>query len=473
MEVLDPTRWAEQEFGEAKLGDVRRTRTLVEVAENLAGTPGGTLCASVSDWSLLKRGYSLLACEKVTYAAIMARHIERTRSALRESGEYFVTEDTTTLNYDSHLKIDGMGWMGDGRLGLSVHTSLVTRIERWDGEGRPVVTVVGMARQEAWTRHGESKRKTKSKDQRRKGHRESERWAVVVDELSHPPLHVRWTYMADRESDIFSVFSRCQQEGWDFIIRASEPRALVGEEGHVIEAAARGRLLGRKTVSLRARSATRERPAVAAREAVVEVRSTTVTVRPPRKLHPKPKAVTLHIVEVREVDPPPDAEPLYWVLLTSWSCSTLDEAWRVAQSYATRWLIEEYHKALKTGTGVEKAQLTTYARIHSLVGILAIVALRLLSMKLLAKALPDAPITEEVIGPDFLEVLEARFGTPKGGWTYRTTLVTIARLGGFPARKSDGLPGWITIWRGWQKLIAMVEGVELIRAARRRRGNSG
>lgn len=174
------------------------------------------------------------------------------------------------------------------------------------------------------------------------------------------------------------------------------------------------------------------------------------------------------VVAVDSVD-----EERFLLLAVSVPVLTKAAAERVIRWYFLRWTVEEYHKALKTGTGVEKAQLTTYARIHSLVGILAIVALRLLSMKLLAKALPDAPITEEVIGPDFLEVLEARFGTPKGGWTYRTTLVTIARLGGFPARKFDRLPGWITIWRGWQKLIAMVEGVELIRAARRRRGNSG
>jgi hypothetical protein len=28
----------------------------------------------------------------------------------------------------------------------------------------------------------------------------------------------------------------------------------------------------------------------------------------------------------------------------------------------------------------------------------------------------------------------------------------VAKLGGFLGRKSDGQPGWITIWRGWEKL---------------------
>ena len=32
----------------------------------------------------------------------------------------------------------------------------------------------------------------------------------------------------------------------------------------------------------------------------------------------------------------------------------------------------------------------------------------------------------------------------------------VAKLGGFLGRKSDGDPGWITIWRGWEKLNTYV-----------------
>ena len=37
----------------------------------------------------------------------------------------------------------------------------------------------------------------------------------------------------------------------------------------------------------------------------------------------------------------------------------------------------------------------------------------------------------------------------------------VAKLGGFLGRKSDGEPGWITIWRGWEKLNNLVKGAEL------------
>jgi len=35
-------------------------------------------------------------------------------------------------------------------------------------------------------------------------------------------------------------------------------------------------------------------------------------------------------------------------------------------------------------------------------------------------------------------------------------------MGGFLARKNDGSPGWITIWRGWQRLNLMAQGVRAL-----------
>ena len=31
----------------------------------------------------------------------------------------------------------------------------------------------------------------------------------------------------------------------------------------------------------------------------------------------------------------------------------------------------------------------------------------------------------------------------------------------FPARQSDGDPGWLCIWRGWLHLLDLAEGVRL------------
>ena len=130
--------------------------------------------------------------------------------------------------------------------------------------------------------------------------------------------------------------------------------------------------------------------------------------------------------------------------------------------YAARWWIEEYHKALKSGAGAEDSQLESPERLEALVAVLAVVAVRLLSTKLLARSCPEGMEAVESFAPEALAILEKRYGQPKGGWNNQSLLVATARLGGFLARKGDGMPGWQTIWRGWHRLMWMCEGVETL-----------
>ena len=53
----------------------------------------------------------------------------------------------------------------------------------------------------------------------------------------------------------------------------------------------------------------------------------------------------------------------------------------VALQYASRWVIEEYHKCLKTGLGADELQLESAPRLFNAIAIMAIVAVRLLALK--------------------------------------------------------------------------------------------
>ena len=172
----------------------------------------------------------------------------------------------------------------------------------------------------------------------------------------------------------------------------------------------------------------------------------------------------LNVVEVRELAPPSGVKPLYWLLLTSLPCTTWEEVQRVIGRYTARWLVEEYHKALKTGTGVEDSQLERAYRLESLIAVLALVAVRLLNAKLLARACPDQRVDRQSFGVEAFAILEAKFGKPKGGWTCGRVLIAVARLGGFLARRHDGWPGWQTIWRGWHRLMWMCQGLEILKS---------
>lgn len=448
--------WAQQQFGSAQLGDERRSRRLVQVGAALAQKPRGALTRSFFSYAELKAAYRLFACDAVTFEQIASPHWRKTRMECSAPGDYLMIEDTSILDFTEHADTEGLGHIGDGRgRGMLLHTTLAVRIEDWNAAQEPRVTVAGLLRQKCWSRESEPQGSREPRSARFHRKRESQRWAEVFED-GGPPPGVRWTFMADRESDIYEVFATCEAQGVDVLLRAKHKRKVDGG-GTLFEAVAHAAPAGRFELPLRAR------PGVPARTACVELRAAAVTLnvpwRPERTLPPQ----TVHVVEAREIDPPANIEPIHWVLLTTWPVHSFEESLRVVKAYVRRWLVEEYHKALKTGAQIEETQLSTAERIQALLGVLSIVAVRLLSAKLLAETEPESPVDSADVGAEILAIMEAKIGKPKGGWTQLNVLKSIARFGGFLARKSDGMPGWLTLWRGWHDLQLMAQGFNAAR----------
>jgi hypothetical protein len=338
------------------------------------------------------------------------------------------------------------------------------RVEGWTAEQRPQVVVAGLVAQQCLC--PEPAPEDEKRSQRYYRARQSERWAAELVAMGKPRPGCRWIYVADREADFYEPIRQCQQQWWDFVIRSNYDRRLDGESEHLRAVVARAPVQGMMMVELRAR------PGQSARTAIVAVRSRTVDLSGPWRPGGWQQGLAgVNVVEVSEIDPPAQVkEPLHWILLTSLPCGTWTEVQRVVGCYATRWLIEEYHKAVQSGTKAEESQLEHGYRLETLIAVLAVVAVRLLSTKLLSRTKPDEPIKPGEFGPEALAILEAKYGKPQGGWTYLSLIVALARLGGFLARKSDGMPGWQTIWRGWQRLMTMCEGLDILNHAQKRSG---
>ncbi|PYJ08569.1 MAG: IS4 family transposase [Verrucomicrobia bacterium] len=449
-----PTRWAQMEFALAELGDARLSRRLVQVASAIAQFPSGTLPQALPEWSELKAAYRLFSNPKVSYEAVIEPHWQRTRQSCCEPGEYLFLEDATELDFSSHQHTRGLGWLGDWGYGLKLNTVIAARVEAWTLDHSPEVSLLGIAAQHCWARTERSWRRVENSFSRLKRRRESEPWARVFGQMPQRPAGVTWIQIADRDYDAYEVFERCQASGADFIVRAKKPRVVIDEAHSSFEAVAQAPVRGSFELEIRTR------PELPARVARVQVRTMALVVRGVIRPGGRRPDLSLNIVQVEEIDPPAGVELIHWILLTSLPCERWLEARRVVARYARRWLVEEYHKALKSGAKVEASQLESIERLKPLIAILAVVALRLLNTKLLARARPDQPIHAEDFSPEAIRILNARFGEPKSAWTHATLLIAIARMGGFLARRGDGPPGWLTIWRGWSRLMTMADGVK-------------
>lgn len=78
-------------------------------------------------------------------------------------------------------------------------------------------------------------------------------------------------------------------------------------------------------------------------------------------------------------------------LYTSLPVVDLEGAMRAVFHYEKRWLVEGYFKALKSGCRVTERQLKTRGRLEALVGLLSIVAVRLLQLQAHARTEPGRP----------------------------------------------------------------------------------
>ena len=445
------TEWAQLNFGKCELGDKRRTNRLMQVAEDIAGNPSATLPNQMDGWGDLRAAYNLFGRKEVTFEAIARPHWELTKQ--RATGRNLVIGDTTELDFCKHRQMEGLGPTGNGSgRGFLLHNALLVNADSEE--------IIGVAGQTIHYRDSKSKKK-ENRSQRLKRKRESEVWGKVIDQVGPPPEDVSWVHVLDRGGDNFEVYCHLLQQRSGWVVRAAKLNRYVlagdsEERMKLSDYLPQLELQGTYTLSLRAR------PKQPAREAQLEVRVGRIRVPRPhhvspwvRKLEQPP--IAMNVVEVVEVNAPAGATPIRWILLTSLPVQTFEDAWEVITYYEARWLIEEYHKALKTGCRAESRQLKTAGRLEAFVGLTSVVAVRLLQLKSLARTNPEVP-AQRVVPRVWLQMLKlARKGLNRVhdltvGQFYRE----VAKLGGFLGRKSDGNPGWITIWRGWEKLNAYV-----------------
>lgn len=91
------------------------------------------------------------------------------------------------------------------------------------------------------------------------------------------------------------------------------------------------------------------------------------------------------VLRVWEPEPPAEVEPLEWVLLTSVSVQTAQQAWERVEWYRSRWGVEDSHQGLKTGCRLEERHLQTSEGLRRLLGLLSPLAVRLLQLRWAAR----------------------------------------------------------------------------------------
>lgn len=441
-----------------RLGDARLDARARSIIGRLSSSPSAPLPELFPDESELTAVYRMAKRPHVSELGLLRPHVEATVARCAAVGEVLVLHDTTEFEFAAgggRVTREHLSLLSGRRQGFYTHVSFAVS----DG---PLSVPLGVLHLQPYVHRSQVGDASAAWWEERGGlfANEHDRWpeaCLLADDLAMSqgvhPIHV-----ADREDDSGAMLHRLSHAGLRFVIRCSSPHRAVssvhGDAKDVAAVATQALVAGAspRTVWVRRQRAGQPPSADAPpRQAELHVRYCPVSLR----VH-KDAAVSLWLVDVVETHPPAGEEPVRWLLYTTERTESEDQAWLCVDRYRRRWLIEEWFKALKTGVNYEARQLESA---HSLLNFLAFavyVATQMLVLRALHRTAPELQASE-LFEPDAIAVVakfvpKAKLGPTS---TLGALLSAIAAWGGH--QKSNGPPGWLTLFRGYNKLLQSLE----------------
>jgi len=437
--TLTSKNWIENQWPSSLFFDPRVHKRIITTATAMLKNPKASLPERFSLQKDVKGCYRILNNKAIGHQMLQRQHYENVlKEASSTPGRILFIQDGSELIYNN-LKWTNLGPTADSSgNGIMFHSCLAVKFM----DDQP--QVIGLVGQKAWIRE-EKKEGTPSKVEKE---RESQVWKEMIDQVGPVPENCRWTTVGDRGADIFT-FVESLPRGWDCVIRTNHDRKIQadGKEHNLRSYMRELPSMGTTNHFLRARKGF-------SREVTLNISWAEVDVLPP-KAHKGSEPIRGCSVRVW-CEEEPDIE---WFLFTLSSITSFGEAMEIVSIYRHRWLIEEYHKCLKTGCQIEKVQLKTADRLLALFGLLGVIATQLIQLKNISRINPDEP-AERHVDKLSIVILQNIYGL-KSPLTVKEYWRRVAMLVGFGGRKSDGDPGWQKIWKGWVKLRDLCKGAEI------------
>jgi len=471
----DVAPFGTEHFGGADLGDARRTKSLIDLGNRISRHPQGSLPDKFKDPSALRRCYDLMNTEAVTHAKVLCPHVRRTAGRLLEhTGVALCLHDSTELDFTSLDSLRAqLGQIGDGNgRGYECHNSLVVLAQSR--------RVLGLLAQQLHHRAdvppGESLAQRRDREDREsllwpqgaEAARVAVEQACTEQRLDRLPGGLQLVDVFDRGGDSFEFLDHLDLHQRSYVGRAKHNRnVFIGHEEGGKEGKLQGHVRSLPAVGASRPVTVRSHEGGPQRQATVVISWAAVVLPPPHQQcgHSRRFPLLVWVVRVWEPTPPVGVEAVEWFLLTNVAVQSAEDAWERVDWYCVRWVVEEYHKAQKTGCNIEDPQFTTVAALEPMIALLSVVAVSLLNLRDLSrdKEMQEQP-AQEVVSPEEVEVLSGwRYGQRRT-LTVKEFFLALARLGGHQNRKKDHAPGWLVLWRGWQALQLMLAGARACKA---------
>jgi hypothetical protein len=459
-DVIMIASWSEEEVEAADLGDKRLNTRFRLLLSTLGTRPNLSIPAACSGRAEVEAAYRFFDNDKVTFDKVLQPHRARTLQRVAQQEVVLLVQDTTEIDLTRpNRAVAGVGDLDGARRGFLLH-----ELQAFTPEGTPLGTVAAevLSRTDGVS-HDPPEVKDHGKKHTPIEEKESLRWLTGLRQanaVAEAVPHVRCVCVADSEADIYELFAEARGAA-HWLIRACQDRALRGADAgqHLRQQVLAAPVLYRVELLVRGREAKTgvekrgRRQNRQTRQATVEVRAATVTLRPPWRFDRQLPEVTLNVVLVREANPPAGEVPVEWILVTTLPITTPEQVRQVVEYYCVRWDVEILFRTLKSGCRIERRRLEDIDRVLPCLGLCLIVAWRTMFVCRMGRECPDADC-ECIFEPSewkavWMAVHKER--PPKKAPRLSAMVRLIAGLGGYIERpKSE--PGVQTVWLGLQRM---------------------
>jgi len=433
----DSTKWVKKQFFNANFNDKRLNRRVQSIAINMIKKPSASINEQSKDWSEAKASYRFFDNKQVSYQKILASHINTVKEEVKYLNTVLIIQDTCYFGFGHHPSVKDLGHIGnEDTSGLIVHNSIAVNPE---GVAPELIGVIDLCTHN---------RKNKTKE----GWKETDLWREASSRINIDTNKTKVIEVMDREGSAFGIMKNCLDQKHEFVIRSKEGKVVRSPfKRKLFETAKKTSVAGYLKIDVQ------KKKGQVKRKAKLEIKFMPIEIPGPNCR--KNEYLNCFLVQAVEINTPKNQEPLSWYLLTSVKINKFETAIKIINWYKNRWIIEEHHKAIKTGCNVQAKQLKSAFRIENYLAIAIVIGVRLLQLRDLARIMPNAKAI------DYFDSLEVKLLLEKDDeetkkLTVKEFYILVAKKGGFLARKSDGNPGWQTLWKGLEKLYWEVNGAK-------------
>lgn len=443
--------WTREEFGRVRFYDGRLKERLYTIAGDFYNKPQANIPEACGNKARTIGTYRFFQNKKVTMDILLNSHTEATIGRIKEHNVVLAPQDTTTLSYSAHPMTVGLGPINtieDKSVGLLLHDTLA-----FSEDGTPL----GVLDAQCWARDPEGQGKKYKRNELPIEQKESMKWLRSFQRVSEIQALCPDTMIVstgDRESDIYELFQEAVKDphGPKLLVRAEKTRERKVEQEVLWEYMLNQKIAGSLQIHIPRRGNKK------AGDVWFDLRFSEVKLSPPKRLSSSApiRAWAVYLIE-QNVEEGPSTE---WMLLTTADVNNLQDAKKRVEWYSGRWGIEVYHRTLKSGCRIKDRQLGTADRLEASLGVDMVVAWRIYHMTMLGREIPDSPCTvffKDVEWKALHCYVNKTPVAPEEPPSMRQAIKMVGSIGGHLGRKSDGMPGTQTLWRGLQRLDTATE----------------